>query len=180
MHDQKLTIFLGARSGSTRCKGKNFRPFTVEGKSLVELKIEQILKIDIASEIIFSSNCDNCLSQALNYAKLDSRLKLIERADNLCKTDTPVEDFIKHVGKVSTGPNVMWVHATSPFINEEIYTNALSSFLNSNEFDSMFSVNKIQNFIWDQEKLSIINDGNKWVNTQSLKPFYEINHGFYL
>ncbi|MBO8232396.1 hypothetical protein CU311_06845 [Prochlorococcus marinus str. MU1402] len=180
MDDQKVTVFLGARSGSTRCKGKNFRPFTTDGKSLISLKIEQIIKIDVASEIIFSSNCENSLSQVLPYSKFDRRIKIIKRNHDLCKSDTPVEDFIKHVGSVSSSTNVMWVHATSPFIDENIYKKALNEYLNNNKFDSMFSVNKLQNFIWDQDKLSIINNDGKWVNTQSLKPLYEINHGFYL
>ena len=45
------------------------------------------------------------------------------------------------------------------------------------------SVNKIQQFIWDDSQRVIINNknkANKWPNTQDLEPLYEINHAFYI
>ena len=49
--------------------------------------------------------------------------------------------------------------------------------------DSLMSVNKIQQFIWDDFQKKIINNknkNNKWPNTQDLEPLYEINHAFYI
>ena len=44
------------------------------------------------------------------------------------------------------------------------------------------SVNKIQQFIWDNESKKVINNKskNRWPNTQDLSPLYEINHAFYI
>lgn len=49
--------------------------------------------------------------------------------------------------------------------------------------DSVMSVNKIQQFLWDDREKRVINTDrsvNPWPNTQELEPLYEINHAFYI
>ena len=51
------------------------------------------------------------------------------------------------------------------------------------DHDSIMSVNKLQQFIWDQKKKIVINvdrSVNPWPNTQDLEPLFEVNHAFYI
>jgi len=80
----------------------------------------------------------------------------------------------------------LWLHVTSPFFTAEDYKQALTIYMKQviqGPYDSMMSVNKLQQFIWDDEQKSIINCDrsiNSWPNTQVLAPLYEINHAFYI
>lgn len=183
-----ISIFFPLRAGSTRAKKKNTRPFTIAGESLFQLKVKQLLKLlknGFVSEIIISTNDDEVMEQAKPY--IDSRVKLIKRPSELCESTTKVVELIKYVPKVVSGEHVFWIHATSPFVIYDDYKKAIIRYKESinkdNGYDSIMSVNKLQQFIWDDTSKKVINvdrSKNPWPNTQDLDPLYEINHAFYI
>lgn len=178
-----ISAFLGVRAGSTRCAGKNYREFNISTKhSLLETKILQLSRISELNQIIISSNCDECLRQAASLSPIDERIKIIRRPECLGLINTPVEDFIKHVGESVPEENILWVHATSPFVGHDRMKEAISLF-KINNGRTIFSANRIQNFLWDPSKRKIINtnsDANILTNTQDLEPIFETTHAFYL
>ena len=178
-----ISAFLGVRAGSTRCAGKNYREFNIHTKdSLLEIKIQQLSKISELHQIVISSNCDECLKQASRFREIDERIKVIKRPEYLGQINTPVEVFIKHVGEYISEDNILWVHATSPFVDHNRMKEAID-FYKQNNGKSIFSANKIQNFLWDPSKRRIINtksDDNILTNTQDLAPIFETTHAFYL
>lgn len=182
-----ISIFFPLRAGSTRAIKKNTRPFLLSGQSLFQLKMKQLISLvenGLASEIIISTNDQEVIAQAQPY--ISTTVKLIERPDSLCRSDTKVVDLINYVPSVVVGEHIFWVHATSPFVMYEDYKEAVlryRDFIVGNKYDSLMSVNKIQQFIWDDVKKKVINvdrDKNPWPNTQDLKDLYEINHAFYI
>lgn len=182
-----ISIFFPLRAGSTRAVKKNTRPFLLSGKSLFQLKIKQLIILvedGLASEIVISTNDKEVIEQAQPY--ISSTVKLVERPSNLCRTDTKVVDLINYVPRVVSGEHIFWVHATSPFVMYEDYKEAILKYHNciaEDNYDSLMSVNKIQQFIWDDIKKKVINvdrDKNPWPNTQDLESLYEINHAFYI
>ena len=96
----KISFFLPTRKGSERVINKNTRPFAgIEG-GLVENKIKQILATKRIDEIIFSSNDEKCLEVAQKYAS-DSRMKIVERPEELCLSSTNLQDLICYVPTIS-------------------------------------------------------------------------------
>lgn len=184
----KISIFLPLRAGSTRVIRKNTRPFSLNGESLFQLKMNELVNLvkeDDIHEIIISTNDDEVIRQSEPYIK--DNIKLIRRPDDLCKSTTKVQDLINYVPSVVEGDHVFWIHVTSPFVNLIDYKEALSRYkkliLSKSDFDSIMSVNKLQQFIWDDKSKGIINidrKENPWPNTQDLAPLYEINHAFYI
>lgn len=136
-------------------------------------------------EIIISTDDDEVTEQFLKF-QAPPNVKLIRRPLALCQTNTPVKDLIDYAGQISSGDVIFWLHATAPFVDHLDYKNAIElyeSAIEKNEFDSVISVNAIQNFIWDDKSKNIINSDRKinpWPNTQDLTPLYEINHAFYI
>lgn len=176
------TIFIGVRSGSTRSLNKNTKAFLPDGTSLLENRILQACEAS-CDEIIISTNCPVCKGQARSLQDYDNRIKVIKRPQNLCTNITLVPKIMKYISSIASYKNIMWTHVTSPFICPIDMNNAFKIFEESNEFDSVASVNKIQNFIWDESQKKVINNlnkSNKWPNTQDLLPLYEINHAFYV
>lgn len=182
-----FSIFLPMRSGSNRVKFKNTRPFLNTGESLFQMKIQQILPLlerDDVTELVVSTNDEIAIQQLQPY--LADKVKLDIRPDELCLPTTKVPDLINYVPGVISGKHIFWLHVTSPFFSSDDYALILEKYRSdvmSGPFDSLMSVNKIQQFIWDDESKKVVNVDrsiNPWPNTQDLKPLYEINHAFYI
>lgn len=179
-----ICFFLPTRKGSERVINKNTRTFAgIEG-GILKLKIDELLRVKSINKIIISTNDSETIEVAKSFAT--DRIVIIERPDELCLSSTIIEDFINYIPSIVNEEHVFWVHATAPFVTAEDYEAALSKYwevLNGNVYDSLISVTKIQQFIWDAETKQCVNHDRsviKWPRTQDLKPLYEINHAFYI
>ena len=175
------TVFIGVRSGSTRSINKNVKPFLQDGTSLLQNRLLQLQDVN-CDEIIVSTNCEVCKAQAYVIAIHDKRIKIIDRSQDLCNSDTKVIDIMRHIANVSSYEIIMWTHVTAPFVPATSLNEAFDLFELDDEYDSVASVNKIQNFIWNKDENKVVNNfsSNKWPNTQDLFPLYEFNHAFYV
>lgn len=181
----KLSIVLPIREGSQRTKNKNIRPFTSDGKSLTQLKIEELLRIESVDEIVVTSNYKEAIDQVKELSKDNDKLKIDIRPDHLCKSTTIVKDLIDYMPTITEGEHILWLHVTSPFVKAEDYEDAIKKYFQAlkDGYDSIMSVTVHKQFLWSDSKKRIINTDdtvNKWPNTQDLEPLYEINHAFYI
>jgi len=185
--ENKISIFLPVRSGSERVKNKNTRKFAIDHSSLLEIKLKQILSIaDFFYEIIISTDDPIAINQVHKFKH--KKIKIIKRESNLSSSKTKVSKLIEHAKNVTSGEIIFWIHATSPFVDQEDYLKAIkihNELLKKNTNDSLMSCNRIQQYIWSEKTKDIINkpinmDGEVWINTQELEPLYEINHAFYI
>jgi len=181
----KLSIVLPIRKGSQRVKNKNIRPFSKEGKSLTELKITELLKIEKVDEIVITSNYEEAIAQVEAIAKDDSRVTIDKRPEHLCSSQTIVKELIEYMPTITKGEHILWLHVTSPFVKAEDYEKAIEEYFEAleNGYDSIMSVTEIRNFLWSDKNKKIINapkSENIWIQTQELEPLYEINHAFYI
>ncbi|MEM1190014.1 MAG: acylneuraminate cytidylyltransferase family protein [Pseudomonadota bacterium] len=183
--NESISVFVPLRSGSERVKGKNVRPFLEDGTSLFQLKMRQLIALeDRVDEIVISTDDAEVMEQA--QAFLSSKVRLIERPKPLCLSSTRVSDLIDYVPTVVAGDHIFWLHVTAPFVNHEDYQKALDCYREevlSGDHDSIMSVNKIQQFLWDDRLKKIVNcdrEVNPWPSTQDLEPLYEINHAYYI
>lgn len=185
MNNDKIVFFIPTRKGSERVLNKNTIPFAGIDGGILKLKLNQLINIEEVDEIILSTNDDYSMSVAESLES--KKIKVVKRPDYLCLSSTVIEDFINYIPSIIDGNHVFWLHATSPLVSSNTYINALNIYkkkvIQKKEFDSLLSVNKIQQFLWDPEKQTCINHDRsliKWPRTQDLKPIYEINHAFYI
>lgn len=181
----ELSIFLPLRKGSQRVIGKNSKPFSSDGKSLFQIKLEQLINIEKIKEIIISTNDEEIIKQININFKDVKKLKIDIRPEKLCLSTTIVKDLIDYVPTITTCKYILWVHATNPFVRTEDYNNAINNYEKAIKegYDSIMSVTEHKQFLWSNSKKLIINTNdkiNKWPNTQDLEPLYEINHAFYI
>lgn len=180
----KISFFLPTRKGSERVINKNTRDFAGISGGILKVKLEQLLKVESVHEIIVSTNDPDTISVADSFNS--QKIKIVERPEHLCLSSTNIEEFINYIPSIINSEHIFWVHATAPFVTEYDYELAVKQYWNvlaSHEFDSLFSVTKIQQFLWDEESKMCINHDRsqvKWPRTQDLKPLYEINHAFYI
>jgi CMP-N-acetylneuraminic acid synthetase len=181
-----FSAFFPLRAGSSRVIGKNTRPFHPDGRSLFQVKLDQIATLsDHFLEVVISTNDEAVIAQF--PAKLEgSNIRIERRPVALCQSTTKVQDLIDYVPTVTRGEWVFWFHATSPFVDATDYESALAQCereVFNGDNDSLMSVNRLQQFIWNDRERRVINTdrtNNPWPNTQDLDPLYEINHAFYI
>ena len=183
---ENISVFFPLRSGSQRVLLKNTKPFSRDGLSLFERKLNQLLEMtDSLKEIVISTDDEGIINYCKKFRNND-KIRCIRRPGHLCSSHTPVSELIDYVPKVVRGEIVLWVHATSPLIDSYDYQKAIKRYFDLSKdglCDSVMSVNKIQQFIWSKKEKAIINNtmpNGEWPNTQDLEPWYEINHAFYL
>lgn len=181
MSKEKVAFYLPTRKGSERVLNKNTKPFAGISGGLVENKIRQLLDTRLIDEIIFSSNDDICISVAEKYK--DSRLKIIERPEELCLSSTNLQDLICYVPTVTDADHILWGHVTTPLCGAEQYDAAIQYYVDRlNEgVDSLVGVTELKNFLLNKDGVLINNSTNiQWPRTQDLEPLYPINHTIFL
>lgn len=181
---ENICIFLPTREGSERVKNKNTRKFAdIEG-GLLSNKLNQLIDCKKINQIILSTNDLISIEIGNRYMKKDSRIQVIERPNELAQSSTSLIDLVKYVPTICNSEHILWTHVTSPFVEASDYEAAIKKYLINleNGFDSLMSVKKIKNFIWDVEINDIINRvGNeKWPRTQDLKAYFEIDSAIFL
>ena len=177
----KIKFFLPCRAGSQRIKNKNYRKFYKFKFGLIELKINQLLKVKTSSEIILSTNDKNIIRYAKNLnndkIKIDVRPKVF--ASNKTKTD----DLIKYASKLfDLNDHILWTHVTSPFFTALDYERVIKIYkANIGKFDTLMGINTIQDFLFYYNKPYNYNfKKTYWPNTQTLKKIYKINNTVFL
>ncbi len=174
-----ITAFLPCRKGSQRVKEKNIKSFA--GSSLFEIKIKQLLSIDSICNIIVSTD-DQLIIDIIK--KLDNdKIKIDRREAYYASSECSTDELINYVIDKFEFENLLWTHVTSPFVDETVYEQSIEKFISLKENDSLVSVEKIQDFIWDREFNSINYDRKKegnWPMTQNIKPLYSVNSAIFL
>ncbi|MGH2413934.1 MAG: cytidylyltransferase domain-containing protein, partial [Microcystaceae cyanobacterium] len=69
---------------------------------------------------------------------------------------------------------------TNPLLKSETLSKAIALFLDSPEYDSLFSVTRLQTRLYDANGKAINHDPNVLLRTQDLPPVYEENSNLYL
>lgn len=178
----EFIFFLPTRKGSERIKHKNTREFANHKGGLLELKIKQLLQVSDVP-ILISTNDPKTISLAQSFAS--PRIQIIERPERLSLSNTDLQDLINYIPTITNVKHIVWTHVTSPFITAELYQKALEKYIEylNQGYDSLMSVTKIQEFLWDKEQNSAINFDRseiKWPRTQDLNPLYGVNSGIFI
>lgn len=179
--NDKVSFFLPTRKGSERVANKNTKPFAGIDGGLVENKVRQLLQTKFLDEIIFSSNDEKCIAVAEKFK--DSRLKIVERPNELCLSTTNLQDLICYVPKVTDAEHILWGHVTTPLCGAEEYDAAVKLYKDklNQGYDSLVGVTELKNFLLDKTGRLINNSTDiPWPRTQDLEPLYPINHTIFL
>lgn len=178
-----ISVFLPTRKGSQRIKNKNTRPFCNYSNGLLELKLNQLVQLNV-DEIILSTNDEPTIEYVENQFKHKSLIRVDRRPDNLASSTTNLSDLIAYVSTLTNCEHILWTHVTSPFVNAELYNLSIEKYKDSlnQGFDSLISVTPFQNFLWCVKENDIINrvGEKRWPQTQDLKKLYEINSAIFL
>jgi len=181
-----ISFFFPLRKGSKRVKNKNIKKINGIGKSLLEIKIDQLYKFKKKYikkfkniEFVFFSNC-------AVTKKIISKFRWINfiHRDQKLSGDNSLQKVIAKVPKICKYDLILWSHVTSPLFDEKEYYNFLKIFLKkANNNRSAFSADKFQKFLMRDDGKWLSHKKKKdlkWPKTQSLKYFYIVNSAAFI
>jgi CMP-N-acetylneuraminic acid synthetase len=130
-----------ARANSSRCPGKNVKPFA--GKSLTIMAAEQAWRLrDLFTDIIFTSNDEIAIEQARSVGP---EIKIRRRPDHLCGPDasseSAIDDAIAWAG--SSPDAILLLEVTSPLRLDEDIVNCIK--LSEETGQGVKSVRRVKN-----------------------------------
>jgi len=168
MKKGKVTAVVAVRKGSQRVPNKNIKPFG--DTTLLDLKLETLLKVSNIDEIIVNSDCDEMIEIGKSYG-----VKTKKREEYFASSEASNSEFHGHIGKTTDTDYIFLAPVCSPFISSEKHEEAINKFMNS-ECDSLTSTSLVKGHLWLDGK-PINYDLDNVPNSQDLPDIEMINYG---
>lgn len=168
MKQGKVTAVVAVRKGSQRVPNKNIKPFG--DTTLLDLKLQTLLKVSNIDEIIVNSDCDEMIEIGKSYG-----VKTKKREEYFASSEASNSEFHGHIGKTTDTDYIFLAPVCSPFISSEKHEEAITQFMNS-DCDSLTSTSLVKGHLWLDGK-PINYDLNNVPNSQDLPDIEMINYG---
>ena len=175
----KIVAVIPVKHSSERVKSKNFREFS-EGKSLFEIKLDQIISSNSFDEIYISSDSPDAKEIATKKG-----VHFIDRDEKFCNNITPWSDTIFHVANSIPEENDVyraWCHTTSPLFDE--FKKAVATFnreLSNGNCNGLVSVSECKDFILDDLGNPVNYSWGRWHKySQDLRSYYYVSGALFI
>ena len=175
MSDYKLTAVLPMRGGSKRVPRKNLRQ--LGGKPLFAWALEEVASLKIVDRLVVDSE-DGEILEKVN--ELFPEIETSRRPKSLAGDRSSMIDVLKHFVDNHQSDWYLQFHSTSPFIRGSEISEAWKQMMQAGrDYDSSFSVSRIQARMWSKEAKPINHDPENLLPTQELETIFVENSLFY-
>ncbi|MGL5057034.1 MAG: cytidylyltransferase domain-containing protein [Fusobacteriaceae bacterium] len=169
---KKRIAFMPLKLNNERLQGKN--TMYLGDKKLYEYNLEKLIELKKEKEIdeiyLFCSN--ECIKK-----ELSEEVFFLKRSEELDTKITTGNDICYNFYNLVDSDIYILIHATAPFLKKETIKKAINKV--EKNYDSCFTVEKIQSFLWKDSK-PFNYDLNKIPRTQDMVPFYLETTGLYV
>jgi CMP-N-acetylneuraminic acid synthetase len=164
------------RHHSQRVPGKNYR--MLAGKPLFHHIIETLLAVPEITEIVVDTDSNPVVDSLRQHFP---QVRVIERPEELRADDVPMNDILIHDTAQVPADFYLQTHSTNPLLKSETVSLAIQSLItNYPNYDSLFSVTRLQTRLYFQDGRAINHDPAVLIQTQDLPPVYEENSCLYI
>ena len=173
---KKVIALLPMKGHSERVPNKNVRSFASKPLYYHVAKILQ--ESDYISTIVINTDSEVIAHNAVsNFDKV----KIIKRPLDICGDAVPMNEIIAYDLSVLEGDNYLQTHSTNPLLSLETLNRAIEEYhALSCQFDSLFSVTKIQTRLYWENGEPVNHNPKELLRTQDLPPLFEENSNIYL
>lgn len=168
----KIVALVPIKLNSERVKEKNIRKFC-DGTPLVQFILKSLNASKKIDDVYVYCSDDNVKDYLIDDVKYLKRPKFLD--ENTANANDIIREFIKEVD----ADIYVLSHATSPFVKTESIDKCIDIVANSKIYDSAFIVQKIQAFMWQNDK-PLNFDPNHFPRTQDLEPIYMEGSGAFV
>jgi CMP-N-acetylneuraminic acid synthetase len=174
--EMKLIALLPMKGHSERVPNKNIKNFC--GKPLYHAVLSTLLQSEYIDSVVINTDSDIIKEGAL---KNFQRVVIIDRPEQLQGDFVSMNDIIAYDLTKIDGEHFLQTHSTNPLLQSSTIDSAIKTyFKNLNQFDSLFSVTRLQTRLYWQDGSPVNHNPNELLRTQDLPPVYEENSNFYI
>lgn len=170
----KIIALLPMKGHSERVPNKNMKLFN--GIPLFHHVLTTLQNCNLIDEVIINTD-SNIISES---AKKFSKAKIHNRPNEICGDFVSMNDIIAFDLNHSDGDIYLQTHSTNPLLKTTTIHQAIEKFKNQHEFDSLFSVTKLQTRLYWKDVRPINHNPDELIRTQDLPPVFEENSNFFI
>lgn len=171
----KLVALVPMRHDSERVPGKNYR--LCHHKPLYHWIVNALLACEGIDSIVIDTDSQPIKKEA---PTLSDRVKVIDRPENLRSGFISMNEVLLHDISLIKADYFLQTHSTNPLLKPETIDQAIKTFFESREHDSLFGVTRYLNRLWDKNGGAINHNPEVLERTQDLPPIYEENSNIYI
>jgi CMP-N-acetylneuraminic acid synthetase len=175
---QKPTIaaIVPMRHNSERIPGKNYR--LLHGSPLYHYIIDSLLACQGVDKILIDTDSPLIMKDAQEHFP---DVLLYERPPHLRDDHLSMNIVLKNSIQQVPADYYLQTHSTNPLLRTATIDAAISKFFESDQdYDSLFTVTRIQTRLWDAAAMPVNHDPEVLLRTQDLPPLFEENSCLYL
>ena len=173
----KITLLIPMKGNSERVPNKNLKLFN--GKPLFHAIIDKLINSKYIDNLIINTDSDLIAESATNTYK--DFVKIHKRPKSIQGDYISMNKIIEYDLNNSNSDIYIQTHSTSPLISVNSLDTAIEKMMNKkSDYDSIFTVTKIQTRYYDKHGNPYNHDPKKLIRTQDLEPLFEENSGFYI
>jgi CMP-N-acetylneuraminic acid synthetase len=172
----KLVALVPMRHHSQRVPGKNYR--VLAGKPLFHHIIETLLAIPEITQVVVNTDSTPVMDGLRQHFP---QVNVINRPEHLRADNVPMNDILIHDTEQVQADFYLQTHSTNPLLKPETVARAIQSLITSYpDYDSLFSVTRLQTRLYFQDGRAINHDPSVLIQTQDLPSVYEENSCLYI
>lgn len=172
----KIVALVPMRHHSQRVPGKNYRPLA--GRPLFHYIIETLLAAPQVQQVVVDTDSEPVIS---GLRSSFPGVRVLERPENLRGDDVSMNDILLHDTAQIEADFYLQTHSTNPLLHAATISRGIGALLNAYpEYDSLFSVTRLQTRLYDAAGRAINHDPSVLIQTQDLPPVFQENSCLYL
>lgn len=172
----KFAALVPMRHHSQRVPGKNYRPLA--GKPLFHHIVQTLLSVPEISRVVIDTDSEPVMADLREHFP---QVSIIDRPEHLRADTVPMNDILIYDTAQVEADFYLQTHSTNPLLRPETISRAIQTFLaHYPEYDSLFSVTRLQTRLYDANGRAINHDPAVLIQTQDLPPIYEENSCLYI
>jgi CMP-N-acetylneuraminic acid synthetase len=163
-----ITGLIPIKGSSERVPNKNLRDFL--GRSLLEVKLEQLSRAKGFDKLIVSSESQKVLDIAIAKG-----FDIHERDPKYSTSHVPMSEVYSYIASEIEGDNIAWINATNPLSDAHVYTKAIELYRSLDpKYDCLLSaVNVQENIFYNGVPVNF--SPNPWPRSQDLQGLCSLN-----
>jgi CMP-N,N'-diacetyllegionaminic acid synthase len=164
-----MIAIVPVRKGSERVPNKNIKDFA--GSSLLELKLQQLQRVDLFKNVVVSSDCNDMLNMAIDLDATPHK-----RNPEFCEPGTSMRDVYKYLGHEFKGSDaIAYINVTNPLLSDESLVSCVQAYKNrSPETISVNTIHEVKDFMW-HDGSPVNYDPYDQPRSQDLPNYYALN-----
>jgi CMP-N-acetylneuraminic acid synthetase len=172
----KIVALIPMRHHSQRVPGKNYR--LLAGKPLFHHIVETLLAVPEIAEIVIDTDSEPVME---GLSRHFPQVRVVPRPEHLRADNVPMNDILIHDTSQVLADFYLQTHSTNPLLKPETISRAIQLLITDYpNYDSLFSVTRLQTRLYDQHGHAINHDPAVLIQTQDLPPVYEENSCLYI